>query len=605
MTTKKDLELVLIVRLAAKREDNLYRDFNTILQTLNETELGRDVPVHWNFPCLPLLSSESGKADFVFRELRGRMEESLDMIIPMGFAGAYHSLLTENELRKEIEWARSNPWGSGFDEVIPGERDLMMPAQMDFLRTFSRNLYTDKEITWLVYPLQMGEIKENKIELEDLEIYDQGNICTLPLLRLPVTEALIPRILKKVVRKQIGQLGVVIDCTLGSIEEGAIELFETVSRLSSKHAIDFVRISKWLAPDNLGRLNHNGKILEISATRRIPGSPLPLPSYYHGPADRFPRAEGAQKRFLLKENENLSTKESIIRTILWKNALHKRSEAAESKEPRRPRQTPVERSLIADMPGTVLLKEHTFEAQFINGRFTDILNSRGAFLAGEPAKSYLCTSDLCFTFDDAGAYSFENENIRGLREILQLETPLSLGGSRLVADYLFIGEFPCLFISVDIEYPVFHEPMVLTSYAPMEIPLFYLDHDEHVACSGSYPDGSYYRVNIPAVEGVYDLSGTGFLFTKGNSSFSLLFPPIGEYSVETLPVKMKNMKGRVLFSINPKGSYTDTNSRTVSGYTEHFTLMVAAGTGEELENGAIPHQVLVGLQRPWIGQKRP
>lgn len=604
MSTKKGLELVLIARLAAQKEDNLYHDFNILLKTLKETEVGRHVPVHWNFPCLPLLSSTSRRAEHVLQALGERMDDSLDMILPMGFAGAYHSLLTENELKKEIDWTWSNPWDSGFNELVPVDTDIMMPAQMDLLRTGSRNLYTDRELTWLMYPPKFGEVRENKIELEDLEIYDQGNIYSLPLLRLPVAGALLSRIMKKVIRKQIRQVAVVVDCTLGIEAEELAELFELITRLNSKHAIDFIQIGKWLTPDNLVRLGTGGKTMEIALPPRIPGSPLPFLSLYNDPADRVPRAEGARKRFILRENENSSTKESLLRTILWKNSMYKRSEASGSKEPRHPYENPVERSLIADMPGTVLLKEHPFEAQFTNGRFTNILDSRGPLLAGEQAQSYLCTKDLCFTYDGSGVYSFENDDIRGLREIMQLETPMSRGNARLVADCMFIGEFPYLFLSVDIEYPVFSGYHPVTAYAPMEIPLFYLTAEEYVTCVGTYPDGSNYRVNIPAQENAYDLPGTRFLFVKDNSYFSLLFPPLREYPVEIVPVKVKHLKGQSLFSINPKGSYTETNSRLLSGYTEHFTLMIAAGTHEGVGNVAIPSEVLGALQRPWVGQKR-
>lgn len=604
VNNKKTLEIILFLRFSARKRENAACDMESALELFSEGRLPGDIPLHWNFPVHPILAE--GNRDTVngdpaaaaVSEIRRRTAAKLDILLPMGYSGAYHALLTDEELRQEYNWAFTNPRRTGFEDVFGTKPKLVMPAQMDFLRPSSRSFYNNTPCTWVAVPDIYTRKKATPTGLHAAEVLDHGNMYYLPLLHLtpPVEEALKP--LKKLSRRGISPLAVLVDFTNGNSGEDILSLFDTVERLRQKTDINFVQISRWLLPDRRQELIHTGGGFTLGD--RVPGTMLPLITLPHDPADRVRRLEAGKKRFFLHQHDMENDAEPYREIILKANSLCKRSETVETRPNSSAYETPVDRALIADMPGTVVIKESSFEAEFVNGRFSNIISDRGPLLSGMQAESYVRINGKNRPFENAGVYSFESDEIRGLREALVLDAPGG-GEGKLLIDYMFIRENPSLFISVDIRYPELSRESVIDGYAPLELPLFRFGGEDSLTAAGVYPDGTQYTLSVPPSGASYDLPGHQFVITKNGTGFTLSFPFVRDLPVEIVPVLVRPAKKECLFCINPKGSYKPSEARFLNGFTEHFTLMFSAG-GAKSDHAEIPAPVIACLQKPWLGK---
>jgi hypothetical protein len=604
VNSKKTLEIILFLRFSARKRENAACDMESALELFSEGRLPGDIPLHWNFPVHPILAEgnsvtvDGDPAAAAVNEIRRRTAAKLDILLPMGYSGAYHALLTDEELRQEYNWAFTNPRRTGFEDVFGTKPKLVMPAQMDFLRPSSRSFYNNTPCTWVAVPDIYARRKAPPTGLHAAEVLDHGNMYYLPLLHLtpPVEEALKP--LKKLSRRGISPLAVLVDFTNGNSGEDILSFFDTVERLRQKADINFVQISRWLLPDRRQELIHTGGGFTLGD--RVPGTMLPLITLPHDPADRVRRLEAGKKRFFLHQHNIENDAEPYRESILKANSLCKRSETVETPPNSSACETPVDRALIADMPGTVVIKESHFEAEFVNGRFSNIISDRGALLSGMQAESYIRINGKNRPFENAGVYSFESDEIRGLREALVLDAPGG-GEGKLIIDYMFIRENPSLFISVDIRYPELGREPLIDGYAPLELPLFRFGPEDSLTAAGVYPDGTQYTLSVPSSGASYDLPGHRFVITKNGTGFTLSFPFVEELPVEIVPVLVRPAKKECLFCINPKGSYKPSEARFINGFTEHFTLMISAGDAKS-GLAEIPAPVLACLQKPWLGK---
>lgn len=604
VNSKKTLELILFLRFSARKRENAACDLKSALELFSEGRLPGDIPLHWNFPVHPILAEgntetvDGDPAAAAVREIQRRTAAKLDILLPMGYGGAYHALLTDEELRQEYNWAFTNPRRTGFEDVFGTRPKLVMPAQMDFLRPSSRSFYNNAPCTWVAVPDIYTRRQTTPTGLHAAEVLDHGNMYYLPLLHLapPVEEALKP--LKKLSRRGISPLAVLIDFTNGNSGEDILSLFDAVERARQKADIRFVQMTRWLLPDRRQVLIHTGGGFSLGA--RVPGTMLPLVSLPHDPADRARRLEAGKKRFFLHQHDIENDSRPYREIILTANSLCKRSETVETRPNSAACETPVDRALIADMPGTVGIKESNFEAEFVNGRFSNIISDRGPLLSGMQAESYVRTNGKNRPFENAGVYSFESDEIRGLREALVLDAAGG-GDGKLIIDYMFIRENPSLFISVDIRYPELSRDPPIDGYAPLELPLFRFGPEDSLTAAGVYPDGTQYTLLVPSAGATYDLPGHRFIITKNDTAFTLSFPFVEDLPVEIVPALARQEKKGCLFCLNPKGSYRPSEARFISGFTEHFTLMISAGASKS-GHADVPAAVIACLQKPWLGK---
>lgn len=590
--------MLLFLRLAARKRENIEHDIESILELFESEDIPKTVPIHWNFPVSPLFS-ETNEVPEVLRQIISRVKANKDVLIPMGYSGAYHGLLTDEELRKEIQWTSTNPWGKGFEDITDTPLPLMMPAQMDFLRPASRSYYNSLPFTWFVAPEMYSREGKGKRYFEKLEFLDHGNLYSFPLLCLNSSLDETGKLIRRFSKKEVSPLAVLLDFTNGNTREDLLFLYNAVVKLQQKIEIKFVKISKWLSPDGkqaLANTHHHPITLP-----RVPGTMLPMVSLPHDPADRTDRTEAGKKRFFIRTNDIGGEAGPYINVINRVSSVYKRAEAVESRPRTQSNETPVERSLIADMPGRVILKEHAFEVEFYNGRLTNIIGTSGPFLAGLQSQSFITIENNRYEFENTGVYSFESEEIRGLREIMSLECPPCVNNGHLVIDHMFIGEHPSLFVSVDIRYPDFPGHLRVNSYAPLEIPLYRFTPEDELSAVGVYPDDTRYSIDIPCAENIYNLPGNEHQFIKNTTAFSMIVPPVEEQQIGTVSVSVKMTKQGGILSVNPRGSYVATNTQYISGYSEHFNLMISAGESG-LRQTKVPPEVLEQLQHTWLGK---
>jgi len=601
----KVLELILIWRFSEKNPKLFQRKVQESLTTLSRHEMGERVQVHWNLAAVPFLSDESETGKSIFRRVADRCNLHGDSIIPMGYAGACHSLLTDEELKKELGWATTNPWGTGFQDRMGLTVDHMMPHQMDFLKTSVRKSYSDSHYTWLIAPPLFIPRSSEDLKPGSLEFFDHGSFRAFTLI-VPAGAGSphLYRLLKKSVSRLNGPVIFLLDFTYADEPAYVTELLDTLVRLEPKTEIRFRRLRESISgacryqPDreDTGKPGH----------LRIPGTEAPLMPAPHEPVDRILAADAGRVRYgILKKAPYFDVRDEI-RRILEESAGSSRPGKSAQISTETSAATPVERRLIADMPGTVLLKEHDFEVLFNGGRFTDILLHGVSALAGLPSETYMSVSDSVYRSEPQGTYSFEREEVRGLREILTLDAGQSVEPGKIITDYLLVADGPSLVVSCDISYPVFPKEILIREYAPLEIPIFLVDSDDVVGVRGFYPDNRWYSADLPAQPRVYELPGTLFQFRKDDILFTLEFPFVESSPIEILPVKFRSHKKELLLTANPRGSYYRGSSDGISGFREHFTMLLRAETDGFEEHESYPgdagERLIEELQPGWIAR---
>lgn len=94
--------------------------------------------INWNYPLHTLLSDSSSRAENVVSRLKARRT---DTQLPMGFSGAYHGLLSAEELKREIQWAGKNPWGEDLETAYGSDLEILFPLSVDLIRPPIRRIY--------------------------------------------------------------------------------------------------------------------------------------------------------------------------------------------------------------------------------------------------------------------------------------------------------------------------------------------------------------------------------------------------------------------------------------------------------------------------------
>lgn len=605
MARNKTLELILIWRFSERNPKLFGRKVQESLTALARHEMGDKVQVHWNIAAVPFLADDSEQGRSIFRQISDRWNLHGDSIIPMGYSGACHSLLTEEEFKKELSWAASNPWGTGFGDRMGLTIDYMMPQQMDFLNPSVRKSYGSSPHTWLIAPPLFIPRASGDLKPEVLELFDHGSFRSFPLL-VPAGAGSAPlfRVLKKSLPRLEGPLILLMDFTYTEEPAYITEFLDTLVRLGPKAEIRFRQLRESIS--GTGRYQNEREGTDEPGRLRIPGIEAPLVPTPHDPVDRVSLVDAGRVRYeILRKAPYFDIREEIRRIVESSAGSSRPGKSAQlSTETISP--TPVERRLIADMPGTVLLKEHDFELLFTGGRFTDILLHGISALAGLPSATYLHIAETVYPFEPQGAYSFEREEVRGLREVLSLDTELSSEPGKIVTDYLLVEDGPSLVVSCDIDYPVFPKQVPIREYAPLEIPIFLVDADDVVGIRGYYPDGRWYSLELPVHPRTYELPGTLFQFRKDDIVFTVEFPFVETSPIEVLPIRMRQHKKGLFLTANPRGSYYPGSSDGMSGFHEHFSLLLRAETDGFDEGDSYPgesgERLLEELQPAWIAR---
>jgi hypothetical protein len=469
----------------------------------------------------------------------------------MGFSGAYHGLLSAEELKKEMEWAVKNPWGEDMQTVFGRVPDALFPSSVDLVRPALRRLYSGHP------PLLVADR-----DGESLYCGDADGFTAVPLIDATILDPrlLSKRLLRYYRREPYAAVVVVVDAV--SLDAGrASAVFSALSSLAES------KTSFEIAPIDSTLVQLTDEVSRVDADTIIPR----MGSFPTDPISRIVRSSVVE----LKKGRRRGTDDLTKRRLERLTVLD--IEESKGLVGEREIEKIEDRTLVADMSGEATLSESSLHAHFLHGKLTGLTENRQEILTGAASSSKMVRSGREWEFTTVGAFSFEDERSRGMRVVQGLGGPGVAAPGQIVSDFYFEEGNSALLISFTVSYPELHGEEYVDEYSLWELPLFNVRALETIGVEGIFPDGDRYSMGIEPTTESMILYGVDFRFNAGTKQFRIAFDSHPASPPEALPVRFRKSNTGYFFCINPRGSYARSPMASFVGIHEQFHLRISAG----------------------------
>ncbi len=484
-------------------------------------------PLNWIVTAGPALEKRGTGSDRLVAEIKARRSRLGDAVIPAGYSGAPHPLLAVEEVSRELEWSRSNPWGSGLTDVFRAQPDALVPAAADLSRRLVLELYERHGFRHIGVPLG-----------PDVPAYRfQGSACEngpeiFQYFDFTGTDNADPaRLARSFFPKDIERAFLLVTPD-GS--DSLSRLQALLDQLRKKVEIEFAALEF-----PAGQSQTSAKNAHVTCVKPAALADAPLLRGLRDKAARLRTKEGLKNhelRELLLLTAGIPAEAEKVRSSMTAKAV-----AREGTE------------YTANMPGEILLPGNGFDAYFSGGRLTDLKSGRESLLpSGAPrAWASLGGKELPLPFDRI--FSFEKNDLRGLEAFVLFPGPEREHVFTL--RYAFSGEVPWLLVAGErLRRP--STPLDrLSAVAPIEIPIGECSQDAPLEVRRLYADGSLARTVFTGAEGATVLAGTVFSVTRGSRRLVFGYVPHKTEPVSLLEVRIVREKKRAVACINPFGVY--------------------------------------------------
>jgi hypothetical protein len=240
----------------------------------------------------------------------------------------------------------------------------------------------------------------------------------------------------------------------------------------------------------------------------------------------------------------------------------------------------VNRTLIANMTGQVTLAGDPLDLHFKQGSLQSISRNQEILFSRLNSRTRFITSGGVLLYRNESSFSFEDNFEYGLRT-LQIPKLRKKRNFRVITDFTFDEKHKKAVISMNVDYPVFEEGLIIFEAAVFETPLFDLTENGIEIISDKSPEEP---VLIKAFEErKLFIPGSSFKIKSENKILRIEFPKKLKghriSPVVGLPVRTGLIGDSSVLYINPCGSYTPAPSEHYSGIREQlcFTIGIEAG----------------------------
>jgi hypothetical protein len=409
-----------------------------------------DRRVHWNLPALPAQTTVRKKAS-IARTLRSRIESRGDGVTAMGYSGSPHSLLSLDELDRELSWGLKNPWGTGILDLLGFRPAILVPRVADLARPGAWKLYGEHGFRLIgVFPQARDRLP-------------QAPAGCLSFLRVRVSSCTPKSPETRCMRRLLGSAA---DTRLQLDLSGLADAAALRSLLEGPSGIRLPALSP--LPEPADELPPK----PIAAPPRLDWSPLSVPGLHSVLDDT-----AGMSRKKRKKNEEYDALLNRLGSTVDGTA---RAES-ESLDPHR------QLRLVAHMLGEVSLTGSLFDVRIRGGRFCGATRQGKDLMPLRPALSFIRMGRSLWSFKTLSSFSFESERGTGLREELGLE---GKEGAFIRIEYAFREGSPLLWITLEVLFPDFPAGVQVDEYAPIAIALRTLKKGEPAPIEVSAPDGS-------------------------------------------------------------------------------------------------------------------
>ena len=491
--------------------------------------------VHWNLPALPGQTSVRKKAS-IARTLRSRIESRGDGVTALGYSGSPHSLLSLDELDRELSWGLKNPWGTGIVDLLGFRPAILIPRVVDLARPGAWNLYGEHGFRLVgVFP-------------EAWDRLPQAPVGCLSFLRVRVSSCTPKSPEARCVRRLLGSSSDVrLQLDLSGISDAAA----LQSLLEDPPGIFGGRLPLLSPlPEPAAELPPK----PAAALRRLDWSPLSVPGL-HSVLDET----AGMSRKKRKKNEEYDA----LLNRLGSTADGTARADSESRDPHR------QLRLVAHMLGEVSLTGSHFDVRIRGGRFCGVTRQGKDLMPLHPALSFIRMGKSLWSFKTLSSFSFESERGTGLREELGLD---GKDGALIRIEYAFREDSPLLSINLEVRFPDLPAGAQVDEYAPIEIALRTLKKGEPAAIEVSAPDGSSSSVEVSEKSGTVFAPGAWHRIRRPDGGWIVLQFSSAGHTWGLPSFRVARARGGRILEMNPFGSYLPAPGSLLSGRCARFSL---------------------------------
>lgn len=355
-----------------------------------------DLPVVWNAPSL-VLAGVSGETAHIREWIQQR---SLHRFVPMGLSGVHAAFVTTREWESDLEWAISNIWGSGTDDMGFDTPPFLLVSR-----------HTGPPLPDYTGPVPVvfhARTAESKV----------------------------------VAARDGGEMHALRCFDASGVEEGSLRaVSRQISRSLRRHTTETTDpIVIVLAADQMGdqHLTTVLNALPAAAADLVPAELPPIPDWPVVPSVAPlnappPPIAAAQEQAADARRRRMSRadRRSVLERTVWPGFRARSSDKPATN-----------RDFVASMMGSVTLAGPVFDVLFESGRPTGLRSAAGTVMFEPVETSVRGVPGELGDFTTAGCFSFESESVRGVRVVERVEDQRH--AAECVTDYSFVGEIPVL-----------------------------------------------------------------------------------------------------------------------------------------------------------------
>jgi hypothetical protein len=537
----RDLNIAIGLQWTGPVTDGFRRSIESSLAAFAKT------PLVWVIPAFPYLEKKPAVLDQLLTEIKTRILTLGDQVIPAGYAGAPHALLTAAEIARELEWSRKNPWGSGVIDVFKKKTDIILPPAADFSRKTARELYTAAGFRWIGVP-----VPEAAGAYRFAGPAQAGGIVPYHYFPVSRSAGLKPgRLIASFLPRDLDNLFLL--ARPGDPEELPL-LLALIGELSKRRGVRFSFDDMF---GTIGAAARTGPIAPTAAALEAADTPIA----------RFLREKAARLRFKDSGRQH-DLREILVLTAGGKEETEKVLKGLE------PRTVPREgTAYTANMPGEILLPGNTFDAHFKAGRLSALRGNGDSFLPAPGSRAFITRAgkELPLVFDRI--FSFEKNELRGLEAFV-----LFPGRERehfFTLRYAFAGDLPWLIVSGEMRRSIADGGDALEAAAPLEIPLAESTVGERLTIRSDYPDGDYSLTELSGDGGTVRLTGSVFSLPSRGRHLVFGFVTHKSSPIHLLSLRTVRNKNTWTVWLNPFGAYGQDPARAALSLGEVRTFYIS------------------------------
>jgi hypothetical protein len=540
--------------------DEFCRRADRLLEEVGKLETRFPMPLHWNFPVKPVLEKQSRNMTDLLEEIRRRVTQHQDIIVPGGFTGSPHPLMLSEELERELLWCYKNPWFPGLKKLFGLEPDFILPICPDLLAEAASSDYSRRGFRVIGVPVSLHRLKPRaarriRVYLESFadSAYTIAGSRSKVLLQPVVVVRSANEASEAIASRKTNTLFVLFDPWQGRIQSeppGAGTLGPLIELLTRHRKIDFLSFRE-------------------KPPKKLPASvdPADLLNFVEPYGRHDEQAVWAQVENLRKKKRKTNKQLCFILESLAgadpNNGLKDSQATVEAVKDE------LEITNVS-MAGSVALIGATVQATFVEGRFSNLAKRGTEVLAGKPAQSYLTVGTKRVDLRTESAFSFERDGQAGLRSTLSARIGEESKPIRVVLEHYFEGDDPTLRLDIGVHYPLIPDALLHES-APLEICLFSFTQDDSLLIEVELANGSLLSEAITHQEMLKRLYGKKFRIVKQDKAVQLTAAPAYKTRTEQIEFQVRKRRGGYLLFANLGGSYLPQTAGIITNRKHMFS----------------------------------